>query len=287
MHSRILNGLRLIPGLQEGVRALRQRAHQRGLEKTQHAVLSDDGYEILVVLGMRRSGNHVAINWILEQVDGPAVFYNNIDSQKAPYTAGRTEFRTRKGKSPRLILSYEDVSVDQLLSDPLISFLETRQKEDGARVRFALILRDPYNLFASRLRKWPERFSTDTKIASQIALYNELAGLAANPAPIWNDAPLIPILFNSLISDDDYRRHIASSFGVKEGDVGLDKVPVYGHGSSFDGTTLTGESVRDHVFERWRAVENEPRFQTILRSPEVQEIGNGLFQMKPPLTHKP
>ena len=88
------------------------------------------------------------------------------------------------------------------------------------------------------------------------------------------------------MTDQDYRTQLSYTLGIKVGDAGLDEVPVYGHGSSFDGTTLTGAGVRDHVFERWRLVEDNPTFQTIIRSSGIQSIGSDLFQMKSLSTDK-
>lgn len=281
---KIIDFLRYVPGLQTAVRSLRKRAHVRSVRRTLDVVLSHENYEILVVFGMRRSGNHVAINWILEQVDGPAVFYNNINPDKSPFAGVRTEFRNKSGPSPRLIISYEDVDPDRLLSPPLLSFLEDRVVRDGASVRFALILRDPYNLFASRLRKWPERFVNDTKIDMQTRMYQDLASLAAHPKSIWQGAPVVPIFYNDLVSDPAAREKLSARLGIKTGDAGLDDVPVYGHGSSFDGTELSGEAVRNNVFERWRALEKDPVFQKTLNDPELQAIGTALFNMIPPST---
>jgi hypothetical protein len=238
-------------------------------------------HEILVVLGLRRSGNHVAINWIMNQTDGSAVFFNNINPDLPPWTARMREFRLRaRNRSPRIILSYEDVSPDRLLSDPLLTVL---RDSSAVRIRFALILRDPYNLFASRLRKWPDRFAQPEATDAQTTLYAQHAELARDPRPIWRDAPLVPILYNELVQDPAARTRIADALGIRDGDRGLETVPVYGHGSSFDGTEGQVADMRNQVFSRWREMEADPTFRKVISDPALQHAGQTLFGMAPPI----
>lgn len=252
------------------------------LSRTERQVSASPGYEILVVFGMRRSGNHLAINWILEQVQGTAVFYNNINPDLPPFSARMTEYRRRGGLSPRIVLSYEDVTAGRLLSPPLRTFLEGRTAQHGTVVRFALILRDPYNLFASRLRKWPDRFGDADAIAAQTALYAEHAALAAAPRPLWRDAPLVPLLYNDLVADATARARIGQALGIGTGDRGLDTVPIYGHGSSFEGTAGEVGALQARVFDRWRDMAREPAFRAALGDPRLQDAGRQLFGIEPP-----
>jgi hypothetical protein len=258
-------------------RSLRQGLHRAGLGATERLVSAATPYEILVVFGMRRSGNHLAISWILAQVRGSAAFYNNINPAGPPFAARMTEFRLRgRNPSPRIVLSYEDVDRDTLLSRPLTSFLEERTVRHGVRVRFALILRDPLNLFASRLKKWPERFATEADLARERRLYLDHARLAAGTGPIWHDAPLVPVLYNEIVADPAARDRAADALGLARGHAGLDAVPVYGHGSSFDGTAGSAEAIRASVFSRWQAQADDPAFRKLI-DPEMREIAQARF----------
>ena len=124
MDTLLKRGLRYIPGLQDGVRQARQRLHTSRLHRVEAQVSQSAGYEILVVFGMRRSGNHLAINWILEQVDGAAVFYNNIkpvlvfDGRNLPSKAS-TEAKRRENRA-----KYRKMAKDYLVAG---KFREARE----------------------------------------------------------------------------------------------------------------------------------------------------------------
>ena len=277
MRERLKSGLRRTP-LYGGYRAARGRLHRVGVAAAERLV-SSMPHEVLVVFGMRRSGNHLAISWILEQVRGSAAFYNNIDPAGPPFAARMTEFRLRaRNPSPRIVLSYEDVDRETLLSPPLLDFLEARAAR-GAGVRFALVLRDPLNLFASRLKKWPERFATEADLARERALYLEHARLAAEPRPIWRDAPLVPVLYNEIVALPAARDRAADALGLARGHEGLDAVPVYGHGSSFDGMQGSAEAVRASVFSRWQAQAQDPVFRRLIDD-ELSGIARDRFGLE-------
>jgi hypothetical protein len=269
------------PWLVDTFRGTRKTVLRAGFGLARTVVDRSRNHEILIVFGLRRSGNHVVINWIKEQTDGSVVFCNNINPDRSPFSARMKEFRLRaRNRSARIILSYEDICPDRLLSSaPLLSVL---QDSKAARVRFALVLRDPYNLFASRLRKWPERFADDDAISAQTALYAEHARLVQQAEPIWRDAPLVPILYNDLIRDPATRSRVAEALGIRDGDRGLETVPVYGHGSSFDGTDRQVAAMRNQVFTRWREMETDPTFQEVIANRNLQQIGETLFGMAAP-----
>lgn len=282
MSSPLHRTIRRVPALHRALQTGKARVHQATVHRVEKMVSQAKHYEILVVFGMRRSGNHVAINWILNQNPGLAVFYNNIRPENPPFSGRMTEFRLRnRGRLPRIVLSYEDVSIAELQWPQLRAFLEDRQSRHGAAVRFVVMLRDPYNLFASRLRKWPERFATPEDRAEQRALYLEHARLALNPAPIWRDAPVVPLLYNDLIGDPAARDQIADALDIRRGTRGLDDVPVYGHGSSFDGMEISGAGVRDQVFMRWQSLASDPLFEDMIRDPDIVSMGGQLFDMAP------
>ena len=263
-------------------KSLRDYAHRGIVSAIETHISRRRDYEILVVFGLRRSGNHLAIGWILDQVDGASVFFNNIRPNNPPYTGRMTEYRIKRTSSPRIILSYEDVTVEEMLQPALTSYLEDRIKRHNAKVRFAVILRDPYNLFASRIKKWPNQFINDAQIATQQAMYIEHAKLAETPAPIWKDAPVVPILFNKLLTDQSERDRTSDALNIRRGAQGLDRMSVYGHGSSFDGTDRASDAVAQDVFSRWHKQIGDPTFQAAIDDPRLGDIAQNLFSMQGP-----
>ena len=271
------------PALRRLARPVKTGWRKLACAATERLISTSGAYDILVLFGMRRSGNHLAINWILGQVDGSAVFYNNIRQDAHPFDVGMREYRLRRpNHRPKIILSYEDLTPDDIRTGPLPDFLSERAKRHAARVQSAVILRDPYNLFASRLKKWPERFASDADIAHQQALYANHAQYAENPKPVFGDGPVIPILYNHLVTKPDYRQGLSERLGIRSGDVGLDEVPVYGHGSSFDGYQTESTSVRAGVFDRWKGSAGDPIFQKVLGDARLKEWAETLFDMGSP-----
>lgn len=254
-----------------------------GCGLTERWISAGRSYDILVLFGMRRSGNHLAINWILGQVPGSAVFYNNIRQKGHPFDVGTREFRIRfPNTRPRMILSYEDLTAPEIMKGPLPEFLADRVARHDVRVLSGVILRDPYNLFASRLKKWPERFATDTDIRRQQELFLSHAALAENPIPVFGDMPVVPILYNPLVTDPVYREELSQQLYIRSGSDGLDEVPSYGHGSSFDGYQTQVADVRAGVFDRWRSRSNDPTFRKVIADKHVQKAALTLFDMGAP-----
>lgn len=280
MLTSLRNVLKAVPGLRRHVWRLRGSRRRSAVAQARRAILQSPHYEILVVFGMRRSGNHFAITWILDQVDGSAVFYNNIHPERHPETGRMTEARRRAGNRPRIVLSYEDADPATILAGPLAGYLEAHRAQ-GAGIRFAVVLRDPYNLFASRLAKWPDRFAEDRMIAAQQRLYRSHADLAARPRPVWRDAPLVPLIYNDLVRHPEARDRASDALGILRGNEGLDRVPVYGHGSSFAGTAQAAPELRGEVMDRWRRKAGDPVFCKVMEDPELRRIGRDLFAMPP------
>lgn len=272
------------PGsLRRAVKPLKSRLQLMSCAFTERLISSASAYDILVLFGMRRSGNHLAINWILGQIPGSAVFYNNIRQNGHPFDVGMREYRLRwPNRRPKIILSYEDLTPDEIAAGPLTEFLSDRVTRHNVTVQSGVILRDPYNLFASRLKKWPERFATDEAVAAQKKLYERHAVLAVDPKPLFGGAPVTPILYNRLVADQAYRKNLANELKINAGDVGLNEVPVYGHGSSFDGYKTDGANVRTGVFDRWKSSMNDPTFRQLVDDKLIQQRAKEIFGMEAP-----
>lgn len=269
-----------IPGLQTAVHRMRCRFNNTRCSTLRHLIVARGHFDVLLLSGMRRSGNHLAINWILNQTEGATVFYNNVRPGAHPYTARQKEaVLNRPIRRSRLVFSYEDQSLDDMLAGPLPALLSTLRERPNVRVSLGVILRDPYNLFASRYRKWPERFRTIEDIAAQRNLYLQHAALAFGTRTILEDIPVIPILYNRLLSEAAYRSRLATDLNIADGIRGLDDVPTYGHGSSFDGTQTSGKALRNSVLERWKESLNEPAFAQAIDDPEIRRLAQATFGM--------
>src|SRR5918998_959945 len=114
---------------------------------------------------MSRSGNHAIIDWILSQARGRTCFLNCAEPGTNPFVSARPlsdceppfrvnyprfdaarEAAGRLSRKAYLVHSYEDVFLRGLATD-------ARGVGTSRRRVDVLILRDPFNLFASRLAR--------------------------------------------------------------------------------------------------------------------------------------
>lgn len=262
-------------------RSLRLARHRLARERTDalaHIVASRRCHEVTVVLGLRRSGNHALIGWILDRTAGPAVFYNNIPPAGPPGSAVMSESRLRFGGPGRIVLGYEDASAAAVFEGPLSGWLAERAR-CVPRLSVVVILRDPHNLFASRLRKWPDRFADASEIAAERALYRAHLALAvAGGAPdLPAGAELVAVRYDRLVGSPAYRSALAVQLGLRPGAGRLEAVSAYGHGSSFDGTSLDGAALARRVLGRWQGMAGDPRLKAVLEDRALMAEAEAVF----------
>ena len=241
----------------------------------------------LRVIGVSRSGNHCIINWIMGQIDGRACFLNCAEGKTNPFRTARPletgrPFRVnypdfdlhaeRRGAfSPKdwLLHSYEDSFLGYVCGEP---FEANHDRFVGASARRfdVLVLRDPFNLFASRRRLWAdERVAVVARVWRQHA--REFLGVRR-----YLNQNRVLVNYNAWVTSRDYRRTLAERLRLTFSDAGVDAVARCGGGSSFDGVRFDGRARRMPVFERWRAFAADPRYRAIF-DPETVDLTRRIF----------
>jgi hypothetical protein len=202
------------------------------------------------VFGMRRSGNHAIIDWLMRNAPDAAtggVFYNNCRFGKSPLRAygsldiydAQREVQPHKdvtdaeriavgGESPMIIVSYED-----RMPQPA----GQRQKaSDGfADADFGhqiIIYRSFLNWMASLLAKLKknEGFGvTDRMRIMSLAMNGYIEGLER----IAHAAGIIAICYDDWMTSQDYRAGVLTQLGLPARDLDRGTVRRYGGGSSF------------------------------------------------------
>lgn len=279
--------------------------------------------------GLQRSGNHAVLQWIMDQHRGHRiVFLNDVrHGDHDPYTElWEPEFhgfgdvtdveQIRRSPKRLLLYTYEDSRVnmapeqDSLLAtlhDP--GFEANRERYLGAsthRMDF-VILRDPFNFFASRLRKLDDLTGV-RHVAWIVDNWKALATLALEDSEA-DDAPEV-VLFNRWQSDEGYRRALSRRLMGEFSDATLNRVSDHGGGSSFDGkahipltfaelrsdwrtllhpsnlwstlerTRARGAEAMD-VHGRWPHMRDDPRFRAIFADGELLELSEAVFGRLP------
>jgi len=207
------------------------------------------------VLGMKRSGNHAIVNWMIKNCFESQVFFNNIVS----YDADRVKVSNVQFISPdlidRVICTFEHISLDFFEGD-----------ED-----FWYVIRDPYNWLASWINH--SHFNEST-VENDILTYIQNAKSTQKK-----------ILYNEWFKSRSYRDDLAIKLGFINKDIAINEVPKFGKGSSFDREQYEGRASEMDVLNRWKKVANNSLYLQLIRQnyEDLEDIAKHVFNMTCPV----
>lgn len=228
----------------------------------------------LRVIGMSRSGNHCIINWIMRQATGRVCFLNCAEGKSNPFVTARPleggdPFRVtyegfdiereRAGMFTRkdlLVHSYEDSFLGHACSGQFEAMHDALVGPSARRLDL-LVLRDPFNLFASR-RKMAVRLPA----SSATRMWKQHAREFLGSRRLKRNRLLVN--FNRWVASPSYRHKITQRLGLRFTDAGIDEVASCGGGSSFDGLRFNGRARQMPLFERWRHFADDPGYLRLL-----------------------
>ena len=278
--------------------------------------------------GLMRSGNHAIIEWIQNQYSGQRTcFLNNVkhgdfDPYRSFYQKKLTKIyskkhteRLRKLKKCLLIYSYED---REEIEKDRVSFLESvfNSEFEEKRAQYVgkskyffnlLIIRDPFNCFASRLKllqvRGAMRGASDPLFIAENwkQLAQDAIAQMKDPKP-----NRIVVNYNQWVASVDYRKELSRILKGTFNDSTFDTLSSFGGGSSFHDTLdkavepsgwfsavvgkflLGGQSYnpsfencldevqRKELFERWRLLASNETFRKMIDE-EVLVLSEELF----------
>lgn len=225
------------------------------------------------LLGLRRSGNHALINWLMAQLPGITLLLDNAQRGKQENTANK-KWGVRGTKRRNLFVSHEDRELEPF-------YLEYKERLFGKSQKKVsmLLLRDPYNWMASWYAWQDElgvRFRTDESFREHtISLWKDYAKLYI----LWEnnqDSNQIAINYNLWVSQLGYRKELAEKLELSFSDRGRDKMSKNGKGSSFDGLNFQNKASQLKVLERWCHFENNPVYQSYFDQ-EIKDLSAQIF----------
>jgi hypothetical protein len=221
----------------------------------------------ILVFGMKRSGHHAIIEWLMKRIPYKVTFKNCI-AQFKPIPNDFDQIANKNSDSLIRIANYEDPDLS-----------EYSQHSRDVNVQRILVLRDPYNLMASRknvdssaIHMKGERY---VSLTESIYLWKQHAKEALSPKYIYP----YTILFNQWFSDSSYRFQICKDLGLMLNDNPLKNVPTYGGGSSFDGCSFMGKAQEMNVLNRFQKYINDKKFMKLFDE-ECTELNKKLFNFK-------
>ena len=228
---------------------------------------------VLRVYGMRRSGNHALINWILRNAPGGnGVFLNNCRPGADPVAStsgvslfqngaeadvkGKQQKLRHAGASPFAVVSYED-RLPPDAPKPLYAAPET----------LVIIYRSFLHWAASLLRKIQGNdgfgpLDRNRIMGRALSTYNDMLDRV-------QAADVVPLCYDDWTADDHYRAEALKRLNLPGADLSLGSVQRYGGGSSFqsDATTATdlqtdkrsAEMAQDHEYQMllWTAARDD------------------------------
>lgn len=241
---------------------------------------------VYVLHGMKRSGNHALVNWLLPQLR--CAFINNaipigpilrggMFPERVPFEAWRSRFAPGSGEMDTFLVSLEDHALEVL---PFLT--------DGIELRRLLIVRRPDQLFSSRIRKafrvampaYPSR--NDAVMQRAAATWKQHARCF-----LGEETQAYPgrtaVSFDAWVASPDYRAAISGSLGVRFDDSGFGRVSDEGGGSSFDGGTFDGHGHEMDLANRVSQLEPHERavLDEVFADARLQRLSDAVRMAEP------
>lgn len=235
---------------------------------------------VLLLPALMRSGHHAIIRWIQSHFASPQYELNDAVPFKRPFRDNWHEPHDPPSEDTVLAtLNFEDVDLSRCRDKPL---LDLKWLGEVGKCQSVLVLRDPYNLLASKLqlirtRAW---WREDKQRASQtpadiIRLWKTLAQeFLGKTSFLGTDADVVKVSFNHWFQSKDYRDSIGSQLGFCNQDHSLTDVGDRGQGSSFDYRSHDGDAQSMRVLDRWRGFINDPDFQLVIHDNELLDLAD-------------
>lgn len=219
-----------------------------------------------------RSGRHAIMNWLAKHYGSYFVFDTSLH---APYSCAMP------AECPELLMFNLDSDTSwtyaNALFDPTSDFRKWESKKladtPSWLVRL-LILRDPYNAFASQLRLGNLTERT-YKVAT--AQWKELAREYLGTTNRLRGA--IALNYNFWFSSIEYREEVAARFDKPLCDEAINDVPV-GKDSAFDARRYSAMAQQMLVLHRWEQMRDHPFMRRLMSDRSVGELSDAIWNGK-------
>jgi len=247
---------------------------------------------IFVSVAMRRSGQHAIHNWICRQLDD--VTYLNCCTVRRLFLRPKIEpmrgrflvyrngevtdsgvqsvwrYRRSIAMTPatrHMFYSFESRD----LTNPFPHYLRK-----NVTPTVMIIVRDPFNLFASVLRHPQLVKELDRELRLWKQHLKECLGETE-----YLGCPFVSVNYTRWCTDSGYRRQLSEKLGIEHSDAGRNEVLEFGGGSSFDGLNMDGQGMTMQVQERWRELEGDERYRSVVSDPELRRLSKAYFDFLP------
>ena len=242
---------------------------------------------------MRRSGHHAVGNWIIGQLNAASVYINSVkfhplyrtwSFNQAIYFNNRLEVEKEKKqyqifgkvKGDYILTGIEDEGLQTVENFP-INLTHEKPKQTYK----IIVLRDAFNLWASRIKRKDIFALKDTK---RNHYREDLYGSQA--VDVWTghaneflkDSDYICVNFNQWFSDVEYRKELSKKLGLVFSDEGKNVVSPIGGGSSFDKINFNHNAEEMEVLNRYKYYLPSLAYQHFFhKHKEMKELSQKIF----------
>ena len=224
------------------------------------------------IFGLCRSGNHGIIGWLINKFDNKVIHHNNIIfNPKKKKFVGTEAPRIYRNTLPldALIYSYEDYDYEKY-------FTEYCKYQEQTKDINIFIVRDAYNLFASRNKKALQSQHKRLKVTPEFArLWKVFIKEAYGETSFTNNKTVIN--YNQWVKSKEYREEISKKLNVCQEKDNVNILTNDGNGSSFDGFKYKENPQKMDVLNRWKHFENDKNFMSIFDDEELVELSQKYF----------
>lgn len=246
-------------------------------------------------VNLGRSGSHAVINWIIRLSSGKVCFLNSAEPSKNPFLlhAGKdlegidekNFYKSKNGEIANkdlLIYSYEENELPEIFNDEYERNHDKFVGKSGKR-HDILILRDPFNFFASRIkleeygiRSMSIHVVDEKSKKFMIKFWKRYAKEYLGYTNYLKHNKVV-ISYNKWFTDENYKKSLAKKLGLKYKYLEDKYVSKYGPGSSFDRRKFDGQAGKMKVLERWKAFKDFPFYRSIFEDKELIELSEKIF----------
>lgn len=224
--------------------------------------------EMILVFGIRRSGNHLISDWLIHQYADPRFQAMNV---QLDFFYFLDDCKTKSRLYNCALFGIEEHPVNAV---------DIAYSKNAQTVKKVVILRDPYNLFASRIKHY--KLFEAPLFNGPFATYNwvDYAKYFLNPPE-----SVVCISYNHFIADRNYREQITKKLGTdfnRENDLKYMNIvdSSISGGSSFDGIRYDGAGAQMRITRRWEYYKDNAPYQALFTD-EIKELSKEIFDFRP------
>lgn len=226
------------------------------------------------VFAMQRSGHHAIIEWIAAHFAGIVHFKNNVSyiDKARPREYELLGDCPSAAQRNLYVFNVEEADL-RSVEDSIARNVWSTKDGESRRVDQVLVIRDAYNLFASRLRHPSQSIC---RIGPEsIALWKQHAREYLRITCLLQ-AGAIPVFYNEWHQSAAYRLEVERALSLNScpaAEVQRTRTSRWGGGSSFDGPQFDKGAERMETLKRWKELRLASKYRhLVLDDSEVKDL---------------